>query len=135
MKRRSILLVSGGLVIALPAAHLAARHWPASVPPIETAGDLVSWFAGPADIQEIGEAYMAQAADAESDLPMLIDQLPAFFDTNGAILTDLSADTIQRRYSDRVAADFESGETAVVNGWVLARTEARVCALVVLTSA
>lgn len=34
-----------------------------------------------------------------------------------------------------VASEFTAGDTVVADGWVLARTEARLCALLVATSA
>ncbi len=36
--------------------------------------------------------------------------------------------------SEKVQADFDNGETVVVRGWVLSRTEARQCALFSLTN-
>ena len=116
---------------ALPVAHLALRHWPPQTPPAETAADLVSWFAEPDDIRAIGEAYLA-APEGERDQPALVDGLPAVFDSQGGIRTDLSAGEIHERFRDQVEADFRSRNVAMVGGWVLARTEARLCALVVL---
>lgn len=116
---------------ALPVAHLALRHWPPSTPSAETPDDLVAWFAEPDEIRTIGDAYLV-AAGAEDDLPALIDRLPPIFDPQGALRGDLSAGEIHRRFRDRVEADFRSRDLAMVDGWVLARTEARLCALVVL---
>jgi hypothetical protein len=42
------------------------------------------------------------------------------------------ADRLERRLAELRRRDFEDGEIAIVDGWVLARTEARACALMVL---
>ncbi|HEX2106088.1 MAG TPA: hypothetical protein VHF51_20740, partial [Solirubrobacteraceae bacterium] len=44
----------------------------------------------------------------------------------------LGDDEMRRLVADRVRADFEEEETVNVCGWVLSRTEARLCALAAL---
>ena len=124
-------MLSGGIVAALPVAHLAIRHWPPSTPLAETPDDLVAWFAEPDEIRTIGEAYLA-TTEAEGDLSALIDRLPPIFDAQGAMRGDVSAGEVHRQFGDRVEADFRNRDVAMLDGWVLARTEARLCALVVL---
>ena len=40
---------------------------------------------------------------------------------------------LQEKMQQKVRADFENGETLVIQGWVLSQTEARQCALYSLT--
>jgi hypothetical protein len=42
------------------------------------------------------------------------------------------ADELRVRLAKRRQQDFEDGEIAIVDGWILARTEARACALLTL---
>jgi hypothetical protein len=41
----------------------------------------------------------------------------------------IAPDELTSRLSARVCADFASGSTVRLDGWILSRTEARVCAL------
>lgn len=131
MKRRNILLLFGGIVAALPVAHVAARLWPEGTPAAAAPVDLLAWFAEPQEIRDIGEAYLARA-DGEPDLASLIEGMPPLFAPDGGLRADLSAAEAHARFDERVARDFERGDVVTVDGWVLARTEARLCAMAAL---
>ena len=86
----------------------------------------------PATIAEVGKAYMEQVP-AENSPEHLIDQL--MISSNGdAIQATADSLSLQKMMSEKVQADFDNGETVVVRGWVLSRTEARQCALFSLTN-
>ena len=86
----------------------------------------------PATIAEVGKAYMVQVP-GENNPESLIDQL--MISSNGDIIPE-TADSLslQKMMSEKVQVDFDNGETVVVRGWVLSRTEARQCALFSLTN-
>jgi hypothetical protein len=85
----------------------------------------------PTTIAEVGKAYMEQVP-GENSPESLIDKLLISF--NGEIIPETADSlTLQKMMSQKVQADFDNGETVVVRGWVLSRTEARQCALFSLT--
>lgn len=102
MNRRDFLRISalGAAVLSIPAREDAAAH-----------PDLLSVL-GPERVRAIGAQYR-RLVPAENDHLSL----------RAAILAPrLSIAASVRR-------DFETGRTVLVNGWVLAATEARQCAL------
>lgn len=122
LTRRAIL---GGLAAAfnlLPAAALARSGFPLAVatPPALKS----SW-------RKIGRRYLAQTP-GERDRRTLEAMLP---DGCHRLVTRGTCDTsalqaFYRRRSD----EFRTGDTVVVHGWVLARSEARLCALAALSA-
>ena len=82
-------------------------------------------------ITEVGNAYLEQVP-SENSPESLIDQL--LINSNGDIIPKTADSlTLQKMMSQKIQADFDNGETVVVRGWVLSRTEARQCALYSLT--
>ncbi|HWB28636.1 MAG TPA: hypothetical protein VG738_24350 [Chitinophagaceae bacterium] len=75
-----------------------------------------------------GEAY-AKQYPAEDSRNKLIDLLSE----NSGISQATDAATVHSYYAKKTTADFEALKTVIVNGWVLAVTEARQCALFSLT--
>lgn len=73
----------------------------------------------PAGVIAIGAAYMAERPE-EADLPALLTLLPS---PDGDVAAAARAG---------VAADFEAGDTVVLDGWVLATSEARAAAVLAL---
>lgn len=78
----------------------------------------------------IGERYLRETPhEARTDV------LAARIVEPGAAATRVDAASVQGHAKARVQADFEAGEMVVVDGWMLARTEARLCGLVYLSTA
>ncbi len=78
-------------------------------------------------IAKLGNAYLGRV-DSENTSSRLINALMT--NTNGgAIPHTTDSLTLQRLVSEKIQYDFETGETVVINGWVLSKTEARQCAL------
>jgi hypothetical protein len=75
-----------------------------------------------ADATVIGRAYLA-ANPVEADLDLLVRQLTAL----AREPSDLRA-----AIGDRLRRDFADRDTVRLDGWVLARTEARLCAVCAL---
>lgn len=85
--------------------------------------DLARLLGWPADsARAVGRAYLA-TAPAEAALAA---------EALGPLLAARPLWPVLRR---RIGEDFTSGDTVMVDGWVLARTEARLCALCALTGA
>jgi hypothetical protein len=81
----------------------------------------------------IGRAYLlAQPGDAGAS--RLVDTIVAAIATESGSTDPLAADdaTLAELLARRIVTDFASRDVAVVEGWVLSRTEARLCALVAL---
>ena len=82
-------------------------------------------------IDDVGKAYMEQVP-SENSPESLIDQL--MINSKGdTIPKTTDSKTLQKMMSQKVKSDFDNGETVIVRGWVLSRTEARQCALYSLT--
>jgi len=79
----------------------------------------------------IGRRYL-DACAVECDSDLLVDawfsQVPGI--RGGA---ETGAHDLIAFFQDRFADDFERGDTVTVDGWVLSRSEARLCALCALS--
>lgn len=77
--------------------------------------------------RRVGERYLAQAPE-EADPARLAADL-----FGGVAVDGASPRRLRRHIDHRRARDFAQGDTVIVDGWVMARTEARLCALAALT--
>ena len=79
----------------------------------------------PVSTAAVGRAYL-ERVPAERDAIVLLERL--------AIPTSLlpggQEATLRRWFRRRIRRDFEAGRIVEVEGWILARTEARLCGLV-----
>jgi hypothetical protein len=89
-----------------------------------------------ASAARLGLAYLEGAPD-EADAGLLARELAGRLAADGRALDLLDApdEAIAERVAARCRADFAEDDTVRVGGWVLARTEARLCALVALGDA
>ncbi len=102
----------------LGAAALAAVAGLASLPAAES--ETLSWpFRDHASARAIGRRYL-RTHPASSELQVT------------RLLLRPGADR-GRRIRERIAADFAAGRVVILDGWVLAATEARLCALSALS--
>lgn len=78
-------------------------------------------------MKETGLAYIKQAPaeDSKNKLATLLE--------DNAVTAATDAKTVHEVYDKKTRDDFNALKTVVVNGWVLAVTEARQCALYLLT--
>jgi hypothetical protein len=127
--RRSIvvaLVQAGGLALTLgrrPA--VAATVSPAADPAVAKLRSLVT---DPAGARCIGQMYLRQAP-AEQDPTHLASLLLSSLQLSSHDALRLRRRALARLFSVGVRADFAAGRTVVLDGWMLSRTEARVCAL------
>lgn len=78
----------------------------------------------------IGEEYL-RVNPNENDRILL--EATLCDSNNGSLFRDDYLDA-RANIVSRIRADYESGRTAMVGGWILSQTEARLCALVSLSS-
>lgn len=128
MTRREMLLGATALACLPLSVRFAFAH--RALPPEATAPHqhlrsmLMNIFPDPAAPQALGQAYL-ERYPAEADVRLL---MRSFQDD-----ADLpEARDLAQRLGERRSRDFRDGDTVVVEGWVLARSEARLCALTVL---
>jgi hypothetical protein len=119
MRRRSFLALLA-LALLSPLLGRAKRA------PRETLATTTGWSPrARASAARIGEAYLED--HPEEAQPALLARL-----LREAGLEEAPGPTSRARA--RIREDFERGRTVQVDGWVLSRTEARLCALTALTT-
>lgn len=82
----------------------------------------------PASARAVGAIY-ARANPAEAERPVLVGLLLRSLSLDEGRLDRESEAALRERLRARVRADFASGDIADTGGWILSRTEARLCAL------
>ncbi|HYJ64579.1 MAG TPA: hypothetical protein VEV62_12600 [Parafilimonas sp.] len=79
-------------------------------------------------IKETGKAYLKKASSENDE-----DKLVKLLADNNNIINSKDEKSIHQYLDKKIHDDFETGNTVLVKGWVLAVTEARQCALFSLT--
>jgi hypothetical protein len=82
----------------------------------------------PASAREIGRIYLAQYPE-EAGIDTLTHLILSSLSPQSLDVAALDQQALTATMSSRVRADFEQGCTAQIGGWILSRTEARLCAL------
>jgi hypothetical protein len=113
--RRSVL---AGALAFLGATAAPDRSWAKDAAAVgETAARLG------ADAAEVGRRYL-ESNDGEADRELLADLLAANLDRD--------AGEVPEQMAAAAREDFRCGRTVTVDGWLLSRTEARICAIAYL---
>lgn len=125
MNRRAFLTVAGATAVAAVSTNCAAdaRYEPGALARPELLAAL-----GPDVTRAVGRRYLAMNSpgmDARSLRRAILASRPW-----GARLTGRTPSP-----AELVRLDFASGHTVTVDGWILAATEARQCALFALATA
>ncbi len=124
LSRRHALAVLAGTL--LPRLGWPRRDLPA--------GD--SWqslVGNPQSGRTVGRAYLTSRSGRVDPRALERLLLPADPQRAAWVLGDV--ERLRRHVRERIRSDFEAGRTVRVRGWVLAETEARVCALLSLRRA
>ena len=108
LRRRTVL------AFAVAAMAVAAARVQVSAESVSTA--LHRLFGGNAGLPEFGQIFYAREADAAARLLARLDGV------DGSAVCS-RVDALRKE-------DFAAGRVVVINGWVLARTEAEVCAFI-----
>ena len=80
----------------------------------------------PRAVRAVGRSYLELASN-EADRARLSDLI-----FGNAGLPDVSFSSLQRHIAAARARDHAAGDTIMLDGWILSRTEARLCALCAL---
>jgi hypothetical protein len=128
MSRRAVVVGIGGAATAALVAVMVGRQI-ADSSNDDDGDDRAAAADVPSDdeaIKRVGEAYRA-AYPEEDDVEVLEAALPRFEGLSGQQVQD-QLSTLR----DQVRTDFAEGNIVMVDGWLLAATEARAAALVSL---
>ena len=85
----------------------------------------------PETIAALGRSYLT-AVPNENSSEKLMDKLLLDVEEN-IIAKNTDEAVLMELLNQKVLSDFEKGETVILDGWVLSKTEARQCALFSLT--
>ena len=105
-------------------------RWPGGTAP-GSAGRLAAVLRQPASAARIGRAYLA-AHPAEAELTLLVEGVVGGWDDAEGWLERAGPGELRARLRAQIRADFAARRTVSVQGWVLARTEARLFGLAAL---
>ena len=120
--RRSIMITS------CAALALKALGGPVAAGPADAATRLRAVVGDPGSGRLVGEAYLsAHPAEAAPEwLPRALLRSIALDEGSLSAEDDAS---LRARIAQQIRKDFAQGDVASVRGWVLSRTEARLCGL------
>ena len=124
IKRRGVLLA---IAAALIPGSLDGICWLHRFGAPKTLAEAM--FSDLATARMIGTRYLIQAAH-ECDAAVLTAELPAGCAAPPASLHSVA--DMRKLIDAQRTRDFATGDTVIIDGWILARTEARLCALTAL---
>ena len=127
MKRKDFILLSfySGVAISIPFSGCRGGTAVADKPWVMPG--LLSQICDAKTIKEIGTNYRQKYHD-ESDADRLASLL--LTDSNHKMIPMNTADAvIHSLLEGKIKKDFEVGNTVVIKGWILSKTEAQQCAL------
>ena len=134
ISRRKMLLTMA-MAVAVPAAlklqihHSIERSLQSLTSPTN---QILQMFTATASAVVLGRLYLNRYPD-ENSLDALALHLPLQIRTGGGVDHDTESGALHDQVRSQIRRDFESGNCVRIDGWVLSRTEARVCALATLT--
>lgn len=129
MNRRfflNILLTVGSL--AVPGLANASSAHATNDRVTELAVKLLSGFDSLESARKIGREYL-KIAPAEADINTLVAHIIDMIDYKNQSFLSSSAAKIQHLLRKKSSSDFHCERVVSIQGWVLSKTEARLCAL------
>lgn len=131
LTRRRLLVAMLGLAAPLAAARLSPwRALAAGVRPTP-AERLAALLADRRAARRFGRGYLALAPH-EADRSRLVGHIAAALPAGAPALETASDDALRRLVADATVRDFAACRLVNLEGWYLALTEARLCALAAL---
>lgn len=125
-RRRFLVLVAGGLIstLALKVRQaFSGAILESATPPRAIVADLDQLFADPDSARAVGRRYL-ELHPEHADLQVLL---------NGARLgSDIHRSLLKEALDHQRRQDFLRGDTIVLDGWLLARSEIYVCTILAL---
>ncbi len=118
-------LIGTAALAALPGGAWLLDRWGAGESIVARLAGLIERRA---DAQALGRAYLRLHPEEAAPEPLVEQLLPGAGRGSESLrrLTTSDLREAARRQRER---DFARGDTVVIDGWILARTEARLCAL------
>jgi hypothetical protein len=129
MRRRTFLLAAAAS--GLSVAWRSAGYWPLAQTPASGSERLARLLAHEESARAVGREYL-QAASAERSQEILTARVAARLPGGLRTAATASDRRLRELLLGAVAEDFRDLRTVEVQGWVLAETEARLCALAAL---
>ncbi len=79
----------------------------------------------------VGGEYLARVPE-EASASLLVDRIAAGLPAGRQTVRDAGGEDLRELLATQIRSDFEEEQDVVVRGWILSRTEARLCALTTL---
>lgn len=128
MRRRTFLL--GAAASGLSLAWRSLGSWPFSQTPL-SGSERLATLLDDEGARVVGREYL-RAFPAEASRGILTARVVEGLPGGSRVLATASDGRLRELLLQATAADFEDLRTVELRGWVLARTEARLCALAAL---
>jgi hypothetical protein len=126
-----MLLSLNVYALSLPAYPCAQQDASHSFDPLPS--KLSSFFHHKQSAKNIGLEYL-KIAPMEADISLLSNLICSFDREYRVQLLHANSRGFRELLRQRLCVDFEQDNIVIVNGWILAATEARLCALTALLS-
>lgn len=130
MRRRTFLVGATGLGASLAWRSLSPWAWPRRAP--STSVRLAGLPAPAESARLVGQEYL-RAVPAEASPDVLVTRVLERLPDGGRTLAAASDRRLRELVVRATAEDFRHLRTVALRGWILAETEARLCALAELT--
>ena len=131
MKRITFLKFATGATVTLYLSHIHCNTKSKSFTKILARPEALQHLCDSGTIREIGKAYQKQTEN-ENDETVLVRVLST--NEQGKSISELAdSASIASILRQKIQQDFQQNKVVVVDGWILALTEARQCALFSLT--
>ena len=127
MKRREFIGLSAYTMTSISLFSIGTGCADKKINKLIAEPGLLSHITDKKNILEIGEGYLQQFPNEKNE-----SVLENLLMENGSLPKSEDAGSIHSYFDSRSRKDFENGNTIIVGGWILARTEARQCALLQL---
>ena len=132
MQRRKFIHLSAAGGVAIGFAGLSCNHARSAFYSVLDKPRQLSYILDTKSIRDIGIGYRKQVpAENEEDTLVKLLSLDSSGNAVSASAEKVFAETV---IDQKITRDFETGNTVVVKGWILAITEARQCALFYLNN-
>jgi hypothetical protein len=129
--RRLFIVTALGLTATTLAVRLGLKREAIHDDSATDAQRLLRAFSNHESAAELGRAYLA-TAPREGSPTVLVELITAKLPAGSAELRTADDGQIRSLLAQQVKEDFSSGNSVAVDGWIISKTEARLCALATL---
>ena len=132
LTRRALMLYAGFAALFFQRVFFAAEHGSARQPVLVGARRLQSVFLRAHSARTLGKAYLRLAPE-EADPFLLVNSICETDRDLRRILLQGDDRRLRVAVQNCSRRDFANGQTVILDGWMLSRTEVRLCALALVT--